>query len=84
LWSYGRWKFSGGRVVLDLRLQEFAAMLAVEAGGKKGGADLGGADDEEEDDGTDVGLTTVERVEESTIKDGWTFDTILSYVSSVQ
>ncbi len=40
--SYGRWKFSGGCVVIDLRLQESAAMLAVEAGGKKGGADLGG------------------------------------------
>ena len=32
------------------------------------------ADDEEEDDGTDVGLTTVKRVEESTIEDGWSFD----------
>jgi len=43
-------------------------MLAVEAGGKKGGADLGGGCR------TNGRLKPIERVEESTIEDGWCFD----------
>ena len=62
--------------MIDLRLQESAAMLAVEAGGKKGGADLGGEVRRRRGGGcrTDGRLTPVERVEESTIEDGWCFD----------
>jgi len=33
--SYGRWKFSGGCIVIDLRLQESAAMLAAKLEAKR-------------------------------------------------